>query len=44
MQNQTSQQHFSFSAFLKQLSAAFESLFVSDSTKEFKRWKNFLAS
>jgi hypothetical protein len=44
MENKTTQQSFSFSGILKQLSAAFESLFVSESAKDFRRWKNFLAS
>jgi len=44
MQNQTTNQNFSFTTLLKQLSIALENLFVSESAKDFRRWKNFLAS
>jgi hypothetical protein len=44
MENQTSNQNLSITGLLKYLSVAFENLFVSDTTKDFRRWKNFLAS
>jgi hypothetical protein len=37
-------QNFSFAGLLKSLSVAFENLFVSESAKEFRRWKSFIAS
>jgi hypothetical protein len=44
MENTTTQQNLSFASLLKYLSATFENLFVSESTREFRRWKNFIAS